>query len=216
MDGPKKRHSKKTHNVICKATKKNKTKEMTDAVTNVTTWFMDEVTDILYPAIMEYEERKITERDMRDKEASAKKCVCTGRKITPGSSPGCGKKWSRGKLTSLFSQHSPGLSPGIGREVWEDNLPEPEPAAVPPHPANHLSHLSRGSVCRAAQLEHPRQTFQAERFPHGQRYFQYNLTQKDGQLETHLIREDISSDVAQDHPKTGMLRKLFSPINAQE
>ncbi|XP_059574720.1 fibrous sheath-interacting protein 2-like [Alligator mississippiensis] len=189
---------------------------MTDAVTNIMTWFMDEVTDILYPAIMEYEERKITERDMRDKEASAKKCVCTGRKITPGSSPGCGKKGSRGKLTSLFSQHSPGLSPGLGREVWEDNLPEPEPAAVPPRLANHLSRLRRESVCSAAQLEHPRQTFQAERFPRGQRYFQYNLTQKDGQLETHLIKEDISSDVAQDRPKTGMLRKLFSPINAQE
>ncbi|KYO28145.1 hypothetical protein Y1Q_0010549 [Alligator mississippiensis] len=53
--------------------KKNKTKEMTDAVTNIMTWFVDEVTDILYPAIMEYEERKITKRDMRDEEASAKK-----------------------------------------------------------------------------------------------------------------------------------------------
>ncbi|XP_025051689.1 uncharacterized protein LOC112549091, partial [Alligator sinensis] len=168
---------------------KNKTKEMTNAVTNIMTWFMDEVTDILYPAIMEYEERKITERDMRDKEGSAKKCVCTGRKITPSSSPGCGKKGNRGKLTSLCSQHAPGLSPTLGREVWEDNLPKPEPAAVPPRPANHLSCLRWDSVCMA---------------------------QKDGQLETHLIREDISSDVSQDRPKTGMLRKLLSTINAQK
>ncbi|XP_025051534.1 uncharacterized protein LOC112548939 [Alligator sinensis] len=201
--------------LICSYYRKNKNKEMTNAVTNIMTWFMDEVTDILYPTIMEYENRKITRKDMRD-EASAKKCVCTGRKITPGSSPGCGKKGSRGKLTSLFSQHAPGLSSTLGREVWEDNLPETEPAALPPRPANHLSRLRRDSVRRAAQLEHPRQTFQAERFPRGQRYFQYKLAEKDGQLETHLIREDIYSDVTQDRPKTGMLRKLFSPINAQE
>ncbi|KYO33731.1 hypothetical protein Y1Q_0008857 [Alligator mississippiensis] len=56
-----------------KLIQKNKTKEMTDEITNIMMWFVTEITNIIYPAIIQYEERKIAERDMRDEEANAKK-----------------------------------------------------------------------------------------------------------------------------------------------
>ncbi|KYO40458.1 hypothetical protein Y1Q_0009505 [Alligator mississippiensis] len=84
-----------------KLIQKNKTKEMTDAITNVMMWLVAEVVDIIYPAIIQYEERKIPERD---EEAHATKFVFTDRKKTATNSPGCVKTGSRGKLTPLVSQ----------------------------------------------------------------------------------------------------------------
>ncbi|KYO35400.1 hypothetical protein Y1Q_0007983 [Alligator mississippiensis] len=46
MVGPKKQQSKNKHHMLHKAMKKNKTKKMTDAVTNIITWFMDELTTL--------------------------------------------------------------------------------------------------------------------------------------------------------------------------
>ncbi|XP_019378432.1 PREDICTED: uncharacterized protein LOC109301648 [Gavialis gangeticus] len=221
MDGQRKQQSKKKQHMLHKAMKKNKTKEINDENTNIMMWFVAEVTDIIYPTIIQYEERKIAERDVRDEEANAKKFVFTDKKRTPSRSPGCEKRGSRGQLTPLFSQQSPGLSPtssrplSLGGEFWEESLSEAEPTVVAPHQADSISSLCRETMCMGGLLEHPTQAIKAEKFPHSQTYFKYESTRKDGKLQNHLIREDISSDFKQYHPKTGLVRKFFSLISVQ-
>uniref|UniRef100_A0A7M4ED04 Fibrous sheath-interacting protein 2 C-terminal domain-containing protein n=1 Tax=Crocodylus porosus TaxID=8502 RepID=A0A7M4ED04_CROPO len=70
-------------------------------------------------------------------------------------------------------------------------------------------------MCMGGLLEHPTQAVKAEKFPHSQTYFKYESTRKDGKLQNHLIREDISSEFKQYHPKTDMVRKFFSLISVQ-
>ncbi|XP_019346322.1 uncharacterized protein LOC109283961 [Alligator mississippiensis] len=194
---------------------------MTDEITNIMTWHVTEVTDITYPAKIQYEERKIAEGNMRDEEAKATKFVFTDTVRTASRSPGCAQGGSRGEPAPLFPQQSPGLSPPrsrslpLGREFGEENLPEAEPAAVPPHQANKISSLSRESMCMGDLFEHPMQNINAEKFPQSQTYCKYESPRKNGKLQNRLIREDISSNFTQVCSKTGMFRKSFSLSNVQ-
>ncbi|XP_025065732.1 uncharacterized protein LOC112551065 [Alligator sinensis] len=193
MDGQQKRQNKNKQHMLHEAMKKNMTNEITDEIINIMTQCVAEVTDIIYPAIIQYQDKKVAERDMGVEEANAKKFVFRGRKRTPSRSPGCVKRGSRGEPTPLFSQESPGLSPtrrplSLRRECWAENLPEPEPAAALPHHADSISSFCRTSTCMGAE---------------------------DGKLQSYRIREDISPDCKKDCPKTGIFRKLFSLTNVQ-
>ncbi|XP_019389505.1 PREDICTED: fibrous sheath-interacting protein 2-like [Crocodylus porosus] len=106
MDGQRKRQSKKKQLMLCKAMKKNKTKEMTDEITNIMTWFVSEVTNIIYPAIIQYEGRKIAERDRGDENINATNFIFSDRNRTPSRSLGCVRRRSR-RITPLFSQQAP-------------------------------------------------------------------------------------------------------------
>ncbi|XP_059577430.1 fibrous sheath-interacting protein 2-like isoform X2 [Alligator mississippiensis] len=111
MDGQRNRQSKRTRHMLHKAMKKNKTKYITDEVTNIMTWFVSEVTGIIYPAIIQYEGRKIAERDRGDHEGNAKNFVFTDRNRAPSISPGCMRRGRRSKITPLLSQQAPSQSP---------------------------------------------------------------------------------------------------------
>ncbi|XP_059577427.1 fibrous sheath-interacting protein 2-like isoform X2 [Alligator mississippiensis] len=111
MDGQRNRQSKRTQQMLHKAMQKNKTKDMTNKITNIMTWFVSEVTDIIYPAIIQYEGRKIAERDRGDHEGNAKNFVFTDRNRAPSRSPGCMRRGRRRKITPLVSQQAPSQSP---------------------------------------------------------------------------------------------------------
>ncbi|KYO33673.1 hypothetical protein Y1Q_0008809 [Alligator mississippiensis] len=102
MDGQQKRQNKNKQHMLHEAMKKNMTTKITDEITNIMTQCVAEVTDIIYPAIIQYQDKKVAERDMGVEEANAKKEEC---QVIRNKCNGKNKCQGSVKYLSLYNPH---------------------------------------------------------------------------------------------------------------
>ncbi|CAM2120270.1 unnamed protein product [Caretta caretta] len=225
---------------------KNRTEDLNSKIQNIMTWFLAEVTSILYPAVTKYEERiraktrttvvgsvlsyensNNCNEEIFDVFGSlpyskTRRVIFTDTGIKPTSSPTDCKTFTGGKPTPLLAQKSPftpltrSTQVSLESEFRKENIHKGKPAITSQFQTENTSSLHRDVMSMGAIAEFPRKNFKTETFPFSQTYFKLESTTKDANPKKCLIGGDISSALNQSLATEGIFKKLFEQQRGME
>ncbi|CAM4614492.1 unnamed protein product [Caretta caretta] len=224
----------------------NRTEDLNSKIQNIMTWFLAEVTSILYPAVTKYEERiraktrttvvgsvlsyensNNCNEEIFDVFGSlpyskTRRVIFTDTGIKPTSSPTDCKTFTGGKPTPLLAQKSPftpltrSTQVSLESEFRKENIHKGKPAITSQFQTENTSSLHRDVMSMGAIAEFPRKNFKTETFPFSQTYFKLESTTKDANPKKCLIGGDISSALNQSLATEGIFKKLFEQQRGME
>ncbi|XP_039345856.1 fibrous sheath-interacting protein 2-like isoform X3 [Mauremys reevesii] len=225
---------------------KNRTEDVNSKIQNIMTWFLAEVTSILYPAVTKYEERirakthttaagsvlsyensSSCNEEIIDvfgslPSSKSRRVIFTDTGIKPTSSSTDHKTVTGGKPTPLLAQKSPftpltrSTQVTLESEFHKENIHKGKPAKTPQSQTENISSLHRKVVSMGAIAEFPRKNFKTEKFPFSQTYSKLESTTKDANPKKCLTDGDISSALNQSLPTEGIFKKLFEQQRGTE
>ncbi|XP_025041228.2 uncharacterized protein LOC102446450 [Pelodiscus sinensis] len=215
---------------------KRRTEDLNSKIQHIMTWFLAEVTSILYPAVTKYEETArakppaTADGPVLSSENSSscneelfgslppsrtKRVFFPGSEGKPTSSPADHKTVPEGKLsqTSPFTPLTRSTRVSLESEFCKGNIHKRK---TPPSQTKNALSFQRKVMSMGGAGEFPSKNFETERFPFIPTYFTFESTANDANPQHCLSGGDIPSAVSQSLPKDSVFKKLLEQQRGTE